>query len=70
MKKRIMSLLLIMCMVLCLCACGGGGKYKAVKTVRSQDYVLYQCQSLICGQEVRYELKYILKEARWELFKM
>lgn len=38
MKKRIMSLLLIMCMVLCLCACGGGGKYKAVKTVRSQDY--------------------------------
>ena len=38
MKKRIMSLLLIMCMVLCLCACGGGGKYKAVKTVRNQDY--------------------------------
>ena len=38
MKKRIMSLLLIVCMVLCLCACGGGGKYKAVKTVRSQDY--------------------------------
>lgn len=38
MKKRIISLLLIACMVLCLCACGGGGKYKAVKTVRSQDY--------------------------------
>ncbi len=38
MQKRIISLLLIVCMVLCLCACGGGGKYKAVKTVRSQDY--------------------------------
>lgn len=38
MKKRKISLLLVVCMVLCLCACGGGGKYKAVKTVRSQDY--------------------------------
>ena len=41
-----------------------------VRRLGSLDYVLYQCQSLICEQEVRYELKYILKEARWELFKM
>ena len=38
MQKRIISLLLALCTMLCLCACGESGKYKAVKTVRSQDY--------------------------------
>lgn len=36
----------------------------------SVDFVVYRCQSWIDGRDVRYELKYILKEARWELYKM
>lgn len=30
----------------------------------------YLCQSMIGGLEKQYELKYILKDARWKLYKM
>ena len=31
---------------------------------------IYSCQSMIGDQEKRYELKYIVGEYRWELYKM
>ncbi len=31
---------------------------------------VYECQSLIRGVERRYQLKYVLEEARWELYKI
>ena len=40
---------------------------KKVAGVRS--YV-YKCQSTVEGTEKNYELKYILEEARWQLYKM
>ena len=36
----------------------------------SMENILYTCQSSIGGEEVRYELKYFLKDARWELYKI
>ena len=36
----------------------------------STENILYVCQSHIDGQLRRYELKYFLKEARWELYKI
>lgn len=32
--------------------------------------ILYRCQSQYEGQEIRYELKYLIKEVRWELYKI
>ena len=32
--------------------------------------LVYRCQSIIGGEEKRYELKYIISECRWELYKM
>ena len=32
--------------------------------------LVYRCQSIIRGEEKRYELKYIIPECRWELYKM
>lgn len=34
------------------------------------ETIIYRCQSTIEGMELRYELKYILKDARWELYKI
>ncbi|HAT82113.1 MAG TPA: hypothetical protein DCS59_01555 [Eubacterium sp.] len=34
------------------------------------DAFRYECQSRIRGQERRYVLKYLLKDARWELYKI
>ncbi len=31
---------------------------------------VYCCQSVIDDREVRYELKYIIAECRWQLYKM
>ena len=31
---------------------------------------VYRCQSVMDGQELVYELKYLLDEARWQLYKM
>ena len=36
----------------------------------SVEFILYRCQSFVCGRDVRYELKYILRDARWELYKI
>ena len=36
----------------------------------SVEFILYRCQSFVRGRDVRYELKYILKDARWELYKI
>lgn len=32
--------------------------------------LVYLCQSVINNVEKRYELKYVIKECRWELYKM
>ena len=32
--------------------------------------ILYRCPSKIKDRELRYELKYIIKEVRWELYKI
>ena len=34
------------------------------------DCFVYCCQSIIGDREVRYELKYIIAECRWQLYKM
>ncbi len=31
---------------------------------------IYSCQSIIKNEEKRYELKYIVAECRWELYKV
>lgn len=36
----------------------------------NMENILYVCQSHIDGQVRRYELKYFLKDARWELYKL
>lgn len=36
----------------------------------NSEIILYQCQSRIEGEAKRYELKFFLKEARWELYKI
>ncbi|MCI2061405.1 MAG: hypothetical protein LKJ83_01350 [Eubacteriaceae bacterium] len=30
----------------------------------------YSCQSRIGGRDIRYELKYVIDDPRWELYKM
>jgi len=32
--------------------------------------LVYRCASVICGAEKVYELRYIVDECRWELYKM
>ena len=32
--------------------------------------LVYRCQSIIGAEEKRYELKYMVSECRWELYKM
>ncbi len=32
--------------------------------------LIYRCQSQIDGQSVLYELKYLIADCRWELYKM
>ena len=35
----------------------------------SMPVIIYRCQSRVGEQDVRYELKYVLRDARWELYK-
>lgn len=32
--------------------------------------LVYRCSSVICGVEKLYEIRYIIDECRWELYKM
>lgn len=32
--------------------------------------LVYRCASIICGVEKTYEIRYIIEECRWELYKM
>ena len=41
-----------------------------VRKAGNSEVILYQCQSCIEGEARRYELKFFLKEARWELYKI
>ncbi len=34
------------------------------------DALIYTCQSLFCGEEKIYQLKYIVGQYRWELYKI
>lgn len=39
-------------------------KFAGVKSI------VYRCSSMICGVEKLYEIRYIIEECRWELYKM
>ncbi len=39
------------------------------KTAGIRSYI-YRCRSLVDGMEKDYELKYILDDAKWQLYKM
>ena len=41
-----------------------------IRKAGNSEVILYQCQSRIEGEAKRYELKFFLKEARWELYKI
>ena len=41
-----------------------------IRKAGNSEVILYQCQSRIAGEAKRYELKFFLKEARWELYKI
>ena len=41
-----------------------------VRKAGNAEAILYQCQSRMEGEVKRYELKFFLKEARWELYKI
>ena len=34
------------------------------------DALIYTCQSVVCGEEKIYQLKYIIGQYRWELYKI
>lgn len=38
--------------------------------IAGQRAYVYDCQSLIEGIEKRYQLKYLISECRWELYKI
>ena len=38
--------------------------------IAGKDSLIYQCQSIIGDIEKRYELKYIIPECRWLLYKI
>ena len=44
--------------------------YVEEKNRLSNPIFIYHCQSTIRGMNRRYELKYFLRDARWELLKM
>ena len=38
--------------------------------VPGPEYILYDCQSKICGVEKRYTLKYFIEKCQWQLYKI
>lgn len=40
------------------------------RTFAGIDSIVYRCQSVIAGELRPYELKYVIRQYRWELYKM
>ncbi|WP_027399148.1 hypothetical protein [Anaerovorax odorimutans] len=44
--------------------------YTEESKLAGEKAFIYSCQSFISNEQKRYELKYIVGECRWELYKM
>lgn len=40
------------------------------ETIAGRPSIIYECQSFFGDSEKRYELKFIIKDIRWELYKI